>query len=710
MSVIESLLNPPLRKASDNVCRFCQKTFCCTKCRNRHVGKVHPNLNADCALCASKTLPMRQFEAEKLLWENKKLLSHIADRHLPLRCVLCENLFETSEDLKSVGACKWHSEHRRALTNEKLLWTPTPTNFEAKLRRIVSDIKYNNSHRSFAQLEIYRNTSTPMFVSQKNGFEYYTPCAPNFSLKTPNSLSIAQSNATSKIQRSQTSNGDIKFFSFSPSAVGDEGRTPFRSSVDEQFPRNNTGRKLNIKESNEIVSDDEAKGVASSYDDYTTSPVDMNLTDVQCNQERTPKQNVGSHEESGRVSDVVKRVRFSDQYETLPPEFGHPVKNSLNTTEDEDVFHDAHDVSGVKDTNTRDTGNAKDVNVTSDTKSSTEDTEEKEKKDIKEKDTKEERKENVEDVKDTRDDQVDNKERSLVQSSKDSSNNTQVDISQENKQNAEKENQAVEALPNLGVSTMTQKGNSRVLMMVLVENNSNSPDLMPLINSGLKKLEEQIASPSPSTSELPNVADTTGYTRRSTTKMEMSVFSVESYSNDNNAEMMADHPQVEPTFPVSSVEDQRSGNGGILSVLTQAVRLAFRNLSGVTSSSTENSEALRQRQIIEDAISLPETGTQCSLGNNTEIRYGKRTRDVNEASSWVGSVSLPDIRSPLPKRKRGWYKIKGRRPIHSADRVTSPRGVSSETQIFSQGSLTVGDTILPLPARAHPEASLTPPE
>lgn len=103
MSVIESLLNLPLRHVSDNVCRFCQKTFCCTKCRDRHVDKVHPDLNVNCSLCASKTLPMRQFEFEKLLGENKKLLSHIADKHLPLRCILCENLIETGENLRSIG-------------------------------------------------------------------------------------------------------------------------------------------------------------------------------------------------------------------------------------------------------------------------------------------------------------------------------------------------------------------------------------------------------------------------------------------------------------------------------------------------------------------------------------------------------------------------------------------------------------------------------
>ncbi|XP_011142804.1 uncharacterized protein LOC105185183 isoform X2 [Harpegnathos saltator] len=593
MSVIESLLNLPLHQASDNICRFCRKTFCCTKCRDRHVNKVHSDLSANCFLCASKTLPMRQFEFEELLWENKRLLSHITDQHLPLHCVLCENLFETGEDLKSIGTCKWYSEHQQLLINERLLRTPAPTSFEAKLKRTVKNIKHN-SHAFFTPPEIYRNTSTPMFLGQKNGFEYQTPCAPNFSLKTPKTNSpITQSNTTSKIQKSHDSDSDIKFFSFSPNGIENERTTPFRNNADEQYPRSNSGRKLDIERLIEAVYD-EAEEVAL-YDDYITFPVDMDLTNVENNipQEHTPKLNtVDSHEESGRASDMVKKVRFSDQYDTLP-EFGSQVGFNVKnmTEEDEDVFHDAHDASGIKDAkstkDTQDTGNTKDVNDTIDSKN-TKDIQRYTKEDTKEKnvkvtDTKEKKKknENVEDTKDAKGDQVDDRENCLANLSIDSSGNTQVNISQENKQNAKKENRAVEALSN-GVSVITQKGTSRVLMMVLVENNSGSlnSDLMPLISSGLKKLEEQIVSSSSDTSEFPSVTNTTGYTRKSTTKVEMSISSVESYSNiNNNAE--ANGQQVVPTFPSSSVEtSSRSGNGGILSAVTQAVKLAFKNLSG----------------------------------------------------------------------------------------------------------------------------------
>lgn len=85
------------------VCRFCKKTFCCAKCRDRHVNQVHPNVNADCALCAVETLPVRHFESANLNLEDEKLLCHIVEKHLPLRCRLCGDLFESRENFKSIG-------------------------------------------------------------------------------------------------------------------------------------------------------------------------------------------------------------------------------------------------------------------------------------------------------------------------------------------------------------------------------------------------------------------------------------------------------------------------------------------------------------------------------------------------------------------------------------------------------------------------------
>lgn len=59
--------------------------------------------------------------------------------------------------------------------------------------------------------------------------------------------------------------------------------------------------------------------------------------------------------------------------------------------------------------------------------------------------------------------------------------------------------------------------------------------------------------------------------------------------------------------------------------------------------------------------------------------------------------------SPLAKRYRGRYRVRARQPIARMRerQLTSPRGASFGIQRFQQGSLTVGDTFLPLPSRAH---------
>lgn len=356
--------------------------------------------------------------------------------------------------------------------------------------------------------------------------------------------------------------------------------TPFKSKADEQLPRNDSDRKLDIKEEPSETVHNGAEEVAL-YDDYTTSPVDTNPTDVKDNipQDHTPKLNVGKREESGRASDVVKKVRFSDQYDTLS-EFGNQagfcVRNTLNTTEeDNDVFHDARDASGVKSTkstknmqnkeNTNDTNDSKNTNAMRDTKE-----------DIKKEDTEENKNENVENIKDVRNDRVDDQER--AKSSKDSSDNTEINISQENRRNTEKENRAAEASSN-DATIATQKGTSRVLMMVLVENNPENTDLMPLINSGLKKIEEQIGSSGTSGFSGVNSAD---FTKRCVTKVEMSVSNIESYSNNNSnndGEVMRDHQQGVSTLPSSS-NSKTSSNSGILSTVAQAMRSALKNLSG----------------------------------------------------------------------------------------------------------------------------------
>lgn len=70
--------------------------------------------------------------------------------------------------------------------------------------------------------------------------------------------------------------------------------------------------------------------------------------------------------------------------------------------------------------------------------------------------------------------------------------------------------------------------------------------------------------------------------------------------------------------------------------------------------------------------------------------------NISNLTEHQGNDIDNDIRSPLQKRRRGWYRqIRGREPI------ARMRGVALGTQCFQQGSLSMGDYIIPLPSRAH---------
>lgn len=129
-----------------------------------------------------------------------------------------------------------------------------------------------------------------------------------------------------------------------------------------------------------------------------------------------------------------------------------------------------------------------------------------------------------------------------------------------------------------------------------------------------------------------------------------------------------------------------------------SVRILIAGL-GIPASNVTTTEIIQQRKIIEESTS---TSLESAVSNDSiRLRPNKRAREITEVSSpRVDSIAV-DIRSPLAKRQKGWYKmIRARRPINRMRNryaTTSSRGV----QVFSQGSLTMGDTVLPLPSRAH---------
>ncbi|XP_029041532.2 uncharacterized protein LOC114875434 isoform X1 [Osmia bicornis bicornis] len=272
---------------------------------------------------------------------------------------------------------------------------------------------------------------------------------------------------------------------------------------------------------------------------------------------------------------------------------------------------------------------------------------------------------------------------------KESLENSQMDMYAENIKNAEKENRSPDkANANANSNGEAVSGSSRVVMMVVVENNSTL-STSDVIETSLKKLGRIASSVKLSSSDHSSPA---------------SITSVDSYysvtSRNYRSSPTESNSSVSRDSNSSTVSNDSISSGGILSVFANAVRNVMKNFPGVGTSRT-----LEEQQSSQDT--LPRLSSSESLSSELNLppsllqRAGKRPRDTIESSP--SSPRQLEFSSPLPKRPRGWYRIKGREPIARMrnNRITSPRGISSETQVFHQGSLSVGDTVLPLPSRAH---------
>ncbi|XP_076237106.1 uncharacterized protein LOC143180931 [Calliopsis andreniformis] len=280
--------------------------------------------------------------------------------------------------------------------------------------------------------------------------------------------------------------------------------------------------------------------------------------------------------------------------------------------------------------------------------------------------------------------------------------NSQIKIYEENVKNAEKERNSPDR-PTINISQQSSSqssSSSRVLMMVLVENNSNVTT-SELIDSGLKKLGHLASGINLSANNHSSPGSSNSV---STTVNNYYSFSTqESYSPPNQV-----ISSIRRDSNSSSNSSDSSGSGGFLSAFANAVKSVMRNFSGVGTSRNIEREHVSSRSDIVPGPSTSDTfSPMSSFASSLLRRPGKRSRDTLETISSPQRqpdyvVPQVEMRSPLAKRHRGWYKIKGREPIaRMRNRLTSPRGVSSETQVFRQGSLSVGDTVLPLPSRAH---------
>ncbi|XP_012248988.1 uncharacterized protein LOC100747583 isoform X2 [Bombus impatiens] len=280
---------------------------------------------------------------------------------------------------------------------------------------------------------------------------------------------------------------------------------------------------------------------------------------------------------------------------------------------------------------------------------------------------------------------------------KESLEKSQIKIYEDNAKNIQKEYRSPE---RVNVRNDQQPADSSRIVMMVVMESSSKMTTSDLIESSLKKLERIASNTNLSTNS------------NSSAGCSNSVSSVGSYATSSHNYYFSSNELSSPDNKDSSTSSSNtddSNSGGILSAVANAVRNVMKNLAIGSYKDVEKEQVLPK----ESVAPIPSTSEASSSLSNFASSFlqksGKRLRDDIENApppqpSTEFTVPQNELCSPVAKRHRGWYKIKGREPIarmRNNRQLTSQRGVSSETQVFHQGSLSVGNTVLPLPDRAH---------
>ncbi|XP_043487348.1 uncharacterized protein LOC122514526 [Polistes fuscatus] len=646
----------------NRTCNICKKLFCCTECCDRHKKNKHPDQEFYCPLCHGEKFPLHP----KL---DEKLLNHVIIDHLPLYCHLCGDYFEQNKDFELFDPCKfWFTKRSQISISERRSLVATPTSCclgTKKKEHSTIDGDYNGNFVGSltSPPQLYRTTSTPMHVavtSKQTSFEYKTPHVPNFLLKTPNI-----SSATSIKSYTYSSDSKISDYCEGKSSryltcYTNLDKTPFRSlpsnfGVEEQqFISKNTPKGLTLSVMTEGEASEYVTAMKTQFLNYEIEkPNDhMELTEVQGGLLSEVKNvEVRIHEE--RRSNSFKKVRFSDQYDMSRGSIG-----STNMTENDEYYEARQSLS-------RSTVRMEEIPMESD----------KEKPNF----------------------SVTNKT-----SDKNQNELNSGEKSYEKNNNIEQENRSYNRTHSNICVTQKTAGSSRVVMMVIVENNlagETSNNIGPLIESGLKEL-----------SSISNLAESkvsqTTSRKSTTTSMDNN-----KENNDNCALYLASNSiSSSHNSNVESSLNRKNNCAGLLSSMTHAVKQVFRSFPGGNFlMSTSNDQMFKDNEIPSSSSTDNYLPIFTSCASNITSR--KRSRDLKEESPSSGVTTMTrtdstilraDDRSPTPKRHRGWCKIKGREPIaRMKNQLSSQRGISSETQIFSQGSLSVGNTVIPIPSRAH---------
>lgn len=457
----------------------------------------------------------------------------------------------------SKDPCKFWLAQRRPQVSiserRSLVATPISSNLGTKKKEhstIDGDYNGNFVGPLTSPPELYRTTSTPMHVAvtgkQSSGFEYKTPLVPNFFLKTPNNISSATS-IKSYAYGSESKISDFEGKSSSYlTCYTNQDKTPFRSlpsdfGVEEQLGRkNNPGLMLSVmqeQERTEYITATKTK--FSSYEVEEGSANDMELTGVHGGILPEMKSvEIRMHEE--RRSSSFKKVRFSDQYDNDDNVEGVRCSIGSSNITENDVYYEARE-SLSRSTVTMedhkqmrlDNGKSIDADANGLDKNRLVGS-------------------NV--------DSVFNTEKKTRENENNSNNN----VGKEN--NRFYKTQTTRS--NIGVTQKT--GCSRVVMMVIVENNSSSgtSNIGPLIESGLKQL-----------SSMSNIAECkiTETARRESIKSS----SMEDNVNTTSYEFYSDRNSLSSQSTDVDSSMNRNNSAGLLSSMTHAVKQALRSFPGM---------------------------------------------------------------------------------------------------------------------------------
>ncbi|XP_057319985.1 putative uncharacterized protein DDB_G0282133 [Microplitis mediator] len=678
-------------------CYACKKLFCCIDCCSNHIRKKHSahQTPIDCPLCRQEPLIIRSFD-------HNQLKNHIIFNHLPLECLKCGELFDKHEDLKFIGTCDRHPIIRIEaptyievgvtssssssfavdldLAGSVLSKTPSA---DSSIKR--KSLSFSGDYRQFedSPREFTRHTSTPMQVgltrqlnssnlNYKGGnFFFKTSSRHVGSVLTVHHCDKSVNNNSDSNNNNNNSVSNYNFNDINPgefnsqdnlitkSYLSNSDRTPLKSILSKSFNKDTSYQGISNSNLLRSITERKLEAMMESNDENDDGQgSNPGNSGGSLKREADSLESTGEYKSSRKNSKILsKRVRFSDEFSSI--EADTDEDNLNNEAEVEEYFESCQSFS---DTSISSTEKNIHCNHTGDDKL------------------------NV---------------------------NKKINGKSELNQGNEK------AEDNFNQS---RTGSSRVVMMVLVEKAGEvyPRDLAPIIDSGLERLKSAINASS--ATELELAAD--NHSDIKDCQSGFTMLSVDSYTKLSTLECVkvADSSSSGSSLQINrSVAKQNINSGGIFASVANAVRNVFKNISGSSRTTKTIGQSSSLGNELQDDLSID----SCESAITSLSRAAKRPREEIEfiTSTSSSSSSSPsyeslvddkserkttgnDIRSPVLKKPRGWYKqVRGREPIARMKNDLSspplPRGVSMETQCFHQGSLSTKDAVLPLPDRAQ---------